>query len=217
MVLAGMKLIFFIEKGWCDAVLWIFEENSGYNSPMFLVVAEKYLHRAKDFSASWAALPGSRLGVHEMLWENTARTGNPAWWKGYLTPSGVMLSSKNWGKEVGDIWNDGICLPKEAIHTVSPPFLEAAELLPAHGLVANEFLLLLCMCIHLLLYIENCLYLNLWVLTLLFFWFSPSSHLRRVSESCVEGLKHNAAARKKVFDLLKISTRKVVIAWEERR
>lgn len=43
---------------------------------------------------------------------------------------------------------------------VIPPFLELAEHLPADGLVVNEFLLLVCMCIHLLLYMENCLYLK---------------------------------------------------------
>lgn len=114
MVLAGMEFIFFIEKGWCGAVLWIFEENSGDNTPMFLVVAEKYLHRARDFSASWAPLPVSRLGVREKLLGNTARTGNPDWWKGYLTPYVVMLSSKNGGKKWGTYGMMAFVFPRKS-------------------------------------------------------------------------------------------------------
>ena len=57
--------------GLYDAVLWIFDENSGDNTPMFLVVAEQCLHRAKDFSASCAALPARRLEAHQELGRDT--------------------------------------------------------------------------------------------------------------------------------------------------
>ena len=48
--------------------------------------------------------------------------------------------------------------------------------------VVTEFLVLLCLCAWLLLYLLNCLYLNPQVLSLSLFRFSPPSHCRGVSE-----------------------------------
>ena len=76
----------------------------------------------------------------------------------------------------------------------SPAFLEVAEHLPADG--KRRMNSLLCLCVQLLLYL-NCLYLNLWVFSLLLFQFSPPSHWGWVSErlcgtfSCQLGLNHD--------------------------
>lgn len=43
---------------------------------MFSVVAEQGLHRVKNFSASCAALPARRLGMHQKLGGDTARTAD---------------------------------------------------------------------------------------------------------------------------------------------
>lgn len=36
-------------------------------------------------------------------------------------------------EEGGDVGSDGICLPKEPLHTMSPACLDVAEHLPADG------------------------------------------------------------------------------------
>ena len=59
---------------------------------MFSVVAEWCSHRAKDFSASHAALPARRLAVHQELGGDIARTTDLGWPKGYSLPHGIMLS-----------------------------------------------------------------------------------------------------------------------------
>jgi len=48
--------------------------------------------------------------------------------------------------------------------------------------VVKEFLVLLCLCAQLLLYLLNCLYLNPQVLSLLPLWFSPPLHWEGVSK-----------------------------------
>ena len=48
--------------------------------------------------------------------------------------------------------------------------------------VVNKFLVLLCLCAHLFLYLLNCLYPNPQVFSLLSFWFSPPSHRGEVSK-----------------------------------
>ena len=57
MVLAG--IVNFLHRGSYDAVFFLLFKpgNSGDNVLLFLVVAEQFLHRVKDFSVPCAALP----------------------------------------------------------------------------------------------------------------------------------------------------------------
>lgn len=66
-------------------MFWTFDENIGDKTPMFLLVIEQCLHRAKDFPASLAALPERRLGIHKNLGGDTARTADPGWPKRFHT------------------------------------------------------------------------------------------------------------------------------------
>lgn len=52
----GWDRVNFPHRGSQNAVL-DFWWKSCDNTPMVLIVAEQYLHRVKDFSASWSALP----------------------------------------------------------------------------------------------------------------------------------------------------------------
>ena len=62
----GWTKVNFLSRGSCDALFWIFfDENSGDNKPMVLVVAEQCLHRAKDFPGSargWEGAQGAGRG-----------------------------------------------------------------------------------------------------------------------------------------------------------
>ena len=51
--------------------------------------------------------------------------------------------------------------------------------------VVNEFLILLCLHVQLLLYLLNCLFLKSWVFSLLPFWFSRPTHQGRSEWLCV--------------------------------
>lgn len=76
MVLAGIEFIFFVEA--CVMLCFGFlVKNSHENKPMVLVVVEKSLHRAMDFSPPHAALPVGKLRVHQKLGEDTVRTPDP--------------------------------------------------------------------------------------------------------------------------------------------
>lgn len=199
MVLSG--IVNFLCRGSYCAVLWIiffFNENCD-NKPMFSVVAELCTDRAKDFSASHAATPVRRLGRHKKLGEDTARTADPKWPKGYPIPHGTVLSNKCWSKKGWrgkDTGSDGIYLPTEPLQVLSPAFLKVAE----HGLPMGNSRLIPCyallMCMKLLLYLVNCPHLKLWVLALLYFQFS---HLNRrewgsscVVLNCLLSLNHNS-------------------------
>jgi len=54
-------------------MLWICAENS----VDVLVIAQQCLHRLEAFSAPHSTPPASRLGVHEKLGRDTARTADP--------------------------------------------------------------------------------------------------------------------------------------------
>lgn len=41
-------------------MIWVFDKNSGDNTPAVLVLRERYLHKIKDFSITHAALPVRR-------------------------------------------------------------------------------------------------------------------------------------------------------------
>jgi len=56
-------------------MFWI-RENSVDDKGIF-VLAEQCLHRVNPFSASHTTSPARRLGVHENLGGDTARTADP--------------------------------------------------------------------------------------------------------------------------------------------
>lgn len=94
---------------------WIFDENSGDSTPMFLVTALQCLHGAKDFSAFNTAPPARRLRVHRELGGDRTRADQTD--QRYPISFDIMLSNK-YGveKEEGeDIQTDGICLPKKSL------------------------------------------------------------------------------------------------------
>lgn len=66
------------------------------------------------FYFSLAALPVSRLGVHNKLGGNRARRADPNGSKKYSLPYDTVLSNKGYGekKERGNIWSDGIVFSK---------------------------------------------------------------------------------------------------------
>lgn len=75
MILVGTELILFIYlfisiEAYAMLCFGFFDENRGDNALMLLVVEEQHLHRAKDFSS----LPRKKLGVHEELGWDAART-----------------------------------------------------------------------------------------------------------------------------------------------
>lgn len=79
-------------------------------------------------------------------------------------------------KEEGQGYWDAIYFPKKPLHGMS-----------FHGNVcwwevANQFLVLISLCVQLWLHLVNCLYLNPWDLILSPFWFFPSS--RDWTSSC---------------------------------
>lgn len=103
---------------------------------MFLVVAENYLHRAKDFFASCAALPEGKLAVCGNLGGDTARTGDPGWPRRYSIPCDIPYSAIKAGvkkEEGGDVQSGGVCLPKKPLCVTRPAFLDELEYLPADG------------------------------------------------------------------------------------
>lgn len=59
----GWDRVNFLQRELCDTLVWIFDDSSGD----VLVAAEQLLHRDKDLFASHAALPATRLGVHQEL------------------------------------------------------------------------------------------------------------------------------------------------------
>ena len=74
-------------------------------------------------------------------------TADPNWPKAHPIPHGIVLSSKSWGegREMGDIWSNGICLTKKPLH-VKPCFPGGGWTPPAcQWEVANEFLMH-CLC-----------------------------------------------------------------------
>ena len=150
---------------------------------MFSVVAEHCLYRSKDFYTFHAALTVRRLRVHQKLWGDTTRTGDPDWTKGYPIPYNIMISNKHWGNEGG---REGLSewwyfSSQETIMHDEPCFPRSDWAPACQCEIMNEFLVLFCWSVHLLLYLVNCLYLSPWVLALLPFWFSSPSHLGRVS------------------------------------
>lgn len=93
----GWDRVKFIHRGLSDAVFCIFGENNGVKKSKFVAVAEQCLHRPKVFFTSHTALPARRLGEHKKPGEDTAKTADPDWLKGYPISYNVMLSSENWG------------------------------------------------------------------------------------------------------------------------
>jgi len=72
-------------------MVWICDQNILENIGD-LAIAEQCLHSVKAFSASHAALPASRLGVHKRLGGDTDGTADPKRPQGYSIPYSVMLS-----------------------------------------------------------------------------------------------------------------------------
>lgn len=99
-----------------------------------------------------------REEVHKWLGEDTSRTADHDWPKGYSWSYGVMSVYKRWGKKEGDgVWSDGVCL-LSLWHMMEPTFLEMATLEPDHGKKWTEFLVLFCLHTQLFLgYLLNCL------------------------------------------------------------
>ena len=77
----------------------------------------------------------------------------------------------------GFIRSDGFCLPKLLLRAMEPCFPGDGWTLPCWWEVVNQFLVWLCLCTWLLLYLLNCLYLKPQVFSLLPFKFCPPSHL----------------------------------------
>lgn len=102
-------------------------------------VAKQCLHRTKDISAPCTALPARGCGHSQHSWPKLA--------KGTSHSTCIVLSSKSWGegREMGDIWSNGICLTKKPLH-VKPCFPGGGWTPPAcQWEVANEFLMH-CLC-----------------------------------------------------------------------
>ena len=90
-----------------------------------------------------------------------------------MSGSAYKLGKK---KEWGDVQSDGVCLPKSPLRVMEPCFPGDGCTPACRWEVGNEFLVLLCLHVWLLLYLLNCLYLNPRVFSLLLFRFSPPSH-----------------------------------------
>jgi len=85
-------------------------------------------------------------------------------------------------RKKGDVQSDGVCLPKSPLHMMEPCCPGDGWTSACHWEAVNEFLVLLCLCAHLLLYPLNCLYLNPQIFSFLLFQLSPPSHQRGVGE-----------------------------------
>lgn len=72
----------------------------------------------------------------------------------------------------GDVWSDGICIPKKSSCVLSPAPLEVAEHLPANMKQQMDSLFCFAGAVALALP-GSCLSLNRYTLILLPFWFSP--------------------------------------------
>lgn len=68
-----------------------------------------------------------------------------------------------------DIHSDGICLPKSLLSVIQPCFPEDGWTSACQWEAVNESLLLLCLHAWLLLHLFNCLYLSLWIFSILLF------------------------------------------------
>lgn len=66
---------------------------------MKTVVAEHCLHMVRSFPASQAIPASSRLGMHESLRCDTARTADSNWPKEYSVLRNMMIINKKWGKK----------------------------------------------------------------------------------------------------------------------
>lgn len=82
----------------------------------------------------------------------------------------------------GGTWSDAILLTKKSLAVMSPSLSGSDWISVCWWEAVNEFLVLFCLHMQLLLCLVNCLYFNLWALMLVPFWFFPPSHLRRVSK-----------------------------------
>lgn len=97
-------------------------------------------------------------------------------------------------KEEGDIWSDGLCLPKAPV--MEPGFHERGWTPACPWGARNEFLVLLCLYVQLLLFLLSHLCLSPAVFSLLPFKFPLPSHLTATVSGCMVlgscmGLIHN--------------------------
>ena len=132
----GWDRVDFFHRDLCDAVYGIFD-NHGDSMPIYLVVAEQYLYRAKDVSASHAALPEMRLGMHKGGdWEGTQpgqliQTGQRNIPYRMVSCLVIKDGMKKEGKRV--VWSDGFCLPKKPLLMNGPSFISVSDYLLGDG------------------------------------------------------------------------------------
>lgn len=132
----------------------------------------------KCFSYCWSGLtqhqglfcsssrpPVRRLGVHKKLGGDIWRGRWPQ-----LTTEVSHSHSKEGGR--GDLWSDGIFVPKSLLHVIDLCFTGGDWKPTCPWEVVNQFLVLFCFALLActsLFSLSNCLYLNAWVFSLLFF------------------------------------------------
>lgn len=121
------------------------------------------------FSPSHTTLSVRRLEVNKKLGEAIDRRADPKWPKEYSILHVIMFNDKSYRKEGRrwDIWRYSICLPK-LLFCVRKPFSpgDGCVCLPMRSSKLNPWFPLL------LLYLLICLYLNVWVFSLLPLQFS---------------------------------------------
>lgn len=195
--MAGIELIIF--TGTCTMLWW-------FGFMMKIVAIMHYYFSCREVLIGSQGLfcflycPASQeLWVHREMEGNTARTDDPDWPNGCPIPYGIMLSNKSWG-------NGGrrkrtfrlmmFILPRNHYTWWA---LLSWEWLSICALVGiSKWILCPALLVHtqFLLYLVNCLYLNLWVLVLLLLDSVPHSTWGEwVSScmvfSCIQGLIHH--------------------------
>lgn len=149
-----------------------------------VVLAEWSLHRDKDFSTSLTALPT----------RSCKSTGS--WW---CTDPGQLMQTNQrdnsiwhhmmFGKEAGQKGRRGRCwewlhLSSQETTSCDDPDFPGSNWTSACLLMGDSkwIFFLLCLCMKLLVNLLKCLYFKPQFFWLLLFWFSPLSHLGRVSD-----------------------------------
>ena len=165
-------------------MFWIWAENSVDNTEMFSLLLSSAYTEARPFLL--LTPPHQRLGWgYTRSWEATQlgqRTPTDQRDIPYHMTSCSAYRAGGRRRKGGDIWSDGICLPKSPLRVTEPCFPGDGWAPACRWEVVNEFLVLLCLRAQLFLYLLNCLYLSPRVFSLLLFRFSPPSQQGGMSE-----------------------------------
>lgn len=136
----------------CVAVVWVGDQKSVEDDRN--VLAGLCLHSIKAFSIYHSPCePGGAWGCRKS-WEGHSQD---SWPQGCSIPHHSMLSIWTWGKK--RVMFGSPRIPKQPLHMVKLSFTENGWISAFPQEAENEFLILLCLCIQLLLYPMN--YLSL--------------------------------------------------------